>query len=167
MNYKLPDDPTTRRCLRHLLATLAYRTGKTVRHTSESFAQFRASDDCRSPAEIVAHMGDLLDWALSMAKGDRKWHDSDPLPWAEEIARLFSAMQKLDDYLDSGLPLGTDPALILQGGVADALTHTGQLAMLRRMAGQKMKGENYSRADIRIGRVGLDQTDPDPKHEFD
>lgn len=161
------EDPTTRLFLRHMLATLAYRTAKTVRGTPAIFAQFKLSADSNSPAGILAHMGDLMDWALSMAKGERAWQDSEPLDWESEIERFFTATRKLDDYLASGLPLGTDPGRIIQGGLADALTHTGQLAMLRRLSGHKMKGENYSRADIQIGQVGLAQTPADPKHEFD
>lgn len=167
MSYTVPDDPTTRRFMRHLLATLAYRTGKAVRVAADSFADFKVEPDTRSPIEILAHMGDLMDWALSMAKGERKWQNSRPLPWDDEITRFFRATQKFDDYLESGLPLGIDPATILQGGMADALTHAGQLAMLRRLAGHRMKGENYSRADIQPGRVGLEQTPADPKHEFE
>lgn len=167
MTQRLPDDPTTRRIMRHLLATLAYRTGKAVRVADESFASFRLDKDSRAPVEILAHMGDLMDWALSMAKGQRKWQNSRPLPWEDEITRFFQATQKLDDYLESGLPLGIDPATILQGGMADALTHAGQLAMLRRLSGHRMKGENYARADIQAGRVGLEQTPADPKHEFE
>jgi hypothetical protein len=167
MSYTVPDDPTTRRFMRHLLATLAYRTGKAVRQTPDAFASYQGAPESRSPVQILAHMGDLMDWALSMAKGERKWQNSSPLPWDEEITRLFRLMQKFDDYLASGLPLGTDPATILQGGLADALTHAGQLAMLRRLSGHRMKGENYSRAPIQVGQVGLDQPSPDPRHEFD
>jgi len=167
MNQLLPDDPITRRLMRHLLATLAYRTGKAVRVADESFAEFKVDAESRSPVDILAHMGDLMDWALSVAMGQRKWQGSKPLPWDDEITRFFRTTQKLDDYLDSGLPMGVDPATILQGGMADALTHAGQLAMLRRLAGHRMKSENYSRADIQPGRVGLEQTPPDPKHEFE
>jgi hypothetical protein len=153
--------------MRHLLATLAYRTGKAVRLTDDAFATFKVDPGSRSPAEILAHMGDLMDWALSMAKGERKWQNSKPLSWDDEITRFFRSTQKLDDYFASGLPQGIDPATILQGGLADALTHAGQLTMLRRLSGKRMKGENYARADIQVGRVGLDQPTPDPRHEFD
>ena len=167
MTHRLPDDPTTRRLIRHLLATLAYRTGKAVRLTDDAFATFKVDPGTRSPAEILAHMGDLMDWALCMAKGDRKWQNSKPLPWDDEITRFFRSTQKLDDYFASGLPMGIDPATILQGGMADALTHAGQLTLLRRLSGNRMKGENYSRADIQVGRVGLDQAPADSEHEFE
>jgi hypothetical protein len=161
------DDPVTRLFMRHALATLAYRAGKTVRGTSEGFATYKPSPESPSPQQILAHMGDLMDWALTMAKGAPKWNSADPLPWSEEIKRFFTAIQRFDDYLESGLPIAWDPARVYQGGIADALTHTGQLAMLRRMSGHKMKGENYAKAQIAVGKVGLEQTPPDPANEFD
>ncbi|MBI3872028.1 MAG: hypothetical protein HY304_03000 [candidate division Zixibacteria bacterium] len=161
------DDPTTRLFLRHTLATLAYRAGKTVRGTPEAFGAFRATSDSPSSVEIVAHMGDLMDWVLRMVQGESKWTSATPLPWKEEIARFFVSLGALDKYLASGTPIRWEPGSVFQGGIADALTHTGQLAMLRRLSGFKMKGESYARADIVVGRVGLDQTPPEPKYEFD
>jgi hypothetical protein len=160
------DDPTTRQFLRHALATLAYRAGKTVRGTPEAFGRYRATPESPSCVEILAHMGDLMDWVLRMVKGESSWTTAAPLPWDQEIARFFRALQAVDDYLVSG-PIRWEPERLFQGGIADALTHTGQLAMLRRLAGFKMKGENYSRADIAIGRVGIVQTPADPQVEFD
>lgn len=162
-----PTDPTTILFLRHSLATLAYRAGKTVRGTPQAFGDYRASPDSSSCVEILAHMGDLMDWVLRMAKGEARWTTATPLPWEQEIARFFAATQALDDHLATGAGIAWDPGRLFQGGIADALTHTGQLAMLRRLSGHKMKGENYARADIEAGRVGLDQTPPDPRYEFD
>jgi hypothetical protein len=150
--------------LRHTVATLAYRAGKALRGAPESFANYGSGDKGRTPVKIVAHMGDLSDWALSIAKGKQEWHDSAPLPWAQEVERLFKALQAFDDYLASGQPLAYPPEKIFQGGVADALTHTGQIAMLRRMAGCPIRGENYFRAEIIAGRVGQDQAVP--RQEF-
>jgi len=160
------DDPTTRLFLRHALATLAYRAGKTVRGTPEAFGQYRATPESPSSVEILAHMGDLMDWVLAKAQGTPRWNSAKPLPWDEEIARFFRSLKALDDYLVAS-PIQWEPERLLQGGIADALTHTGQLAMLRRLSGFKMKGENYSKADIVPGRVGLEQTPPDPTVEFD
>jgi len=161
------DDPTTRLFLRHALATLAYRAGKTVRGTPEAFGRYRSTPDSKSPVDILAHMGDLMDWVLRMAKGEPRWTTATPLPWEEEIARFHATLQSLDDYLASSAPIRWEPGRLFQSGIADALTHTGQLAMLRRLSGFKMKGENYARADIVVGRVGSDQTPPDPRYEFD
>jgi len=111
----------------------------------------------RPPLKIVAHIGDLLDWALSMANGSRKYHDSEPQAWDDECARFFAALQAFDDYLASDAPLSCTAEKLFQGPIADALTHVGQLAMLRRMSGMPMKSENYLMADIAAGRVGREQ----------
>ena len=108
-----------------------------------------------------------MDWTLRTAQGEARWTSATPLPWEEEIARFFDVLAALDRYLASEAPISWDPGRLFQGGIADALTHTGQLAMLRRLSGYKMKGENYMRADIVAGRVGLEQTPPDSKYEFD
>ncbi len=162
-----PEDPTTRLFLRHTLATLAYRAGKTLRGTPPEFGAYRHDPGSPSVAELLAHMGDLMDWVLTQAKGDIRWNNSRPLAWEREVERFYRALGAVDDYLASGAPLGYDPGRMFQGGIADALTHTGQLAMLRRLSGFKMKGESYARADIEVGRVGLEQVPPDPRAEFD
>jgi hypothetical protein len=157
-----PADPS-RQLLRHTLATLAYRAGRPLRGAPESFATFDPPPGGKTPAQILAHMGDLFDWALSMAKGKQEWHDSTPLPWKEEVQRFFKTLRAFDGYLASDAPLAFPIEKLFQGPIADALTHTGQLAILRRLAGCPMKGENYARAEIVAGRVGLDQT---PGKEF-
>jgi len=151
--------------LRHTVATLAYRGGKAVRDAHDSFATFKASETTRTPAQILAHIGDLLDWALSIAKGNETWNNSQPLAWNNEIARFHAALKSFDDYLASDGALDASCERLFQGPIADALTHVGQIAMLRRIAGEPMKGENYSRAKIEAGRVGADQETP--KREFD
>jgi hypothetical protein len=149
-----------RKLLRHTLATLAYRGGKTIRGASASFAEYGAPESARTPAKILAHMGDLMDWALSMADGSRKWHDSAPLAWENEGEHFLAALKKFDDFLASDQPLQAPIEKLFQGPIADALTHVGQLAMLRRMAGCPIKGENYFVAEIAVGRVGADQAAP-------
>jgi hypothetical protein len=153
-----------RQLLRHTVATLAYRAGKAIGGVPENFANSSSGEKGRTPAQILAHMGDLMDWALSIAKGKQEWHDSTPLPWSEESARFHKALQALDDYLASSEPLAVPPGKLFQGAIADALTHTGQINMLRRMAGCPIRGENYYRAEIVAGRVGPDQAAP--KAEF-
>src|SRR5467141_2829208 len=157
-------DPA-RQLLRHTLATVAYRGGKALRGAPDHFASFHIGDKTRTPAQILAHMGDLFDWALSIAQGKQTWHDSTPLPWNAEIERFFSAMKKFDDHLASAEPLHDSAEAIFQGGLADALTHVGQIAMLRRLGGSPILGENYFKADIAVGRVGPDQ--PAPRREFE
>jgi hypothetical protein len=154
-----------RTLLRHTLATVAYRGGKAIRGAPASFAAFRVAEGTRTPAEILAHIGDLFDWALSLADGRQAWHDSTPLPWADESARFFAALERLDDRLASAAPLGCTAEKLFQGPVADALTHVGQLTMLRRLAKTPIKAENYYQADISAGRVGAEQSPS--RQEFD
>jgi len=147
--------------LRHTLATLAYRGGKALRGTPAEFAEFRVGEPPRTPGQILAHMGDLLDWSLSMANEKQVWHESPPLTWDQGIARFFAALEAFDQRLASGaLPAACPAEKLFQGPIADALTHVGQIAMLRRLAGCPVHGENYFVADIAAGRVGANQAEP-------
>ena len=143
-----------REFLRHTLATLAYRGGKTVRGVPPDFATFCPAEGCRTPLQILAHIGDLMDWAVSIVKNDQQWQDSQPTGWEAEVKRFHAGMEALDAYLSSAQPLHSSEKLLFQGPIADALTHIGQIAILRRMAGCPVKGENYFKADIVAGRVG-------------
>ena len=154
-----------RQMLRHTLATLAYRGGKTLRGAPEGFSGFRASASTRTPGQVLAHIGDLLDWALSIAQGKQEWHNSQMQSWELDSQRFFAALAALDAYLASGEPLGAPVEKLFQGPIADALTHVGQIAILRRMANAPVRAENYFRAEIVAGRVGPDQAAP--KREFD
>lgn len=151
--------------LRHTLATLCYRGAKTLRGVGEEFASFRAAPGTRSPAEILAHISDLLDWALGTADGRYEYRDSPALDWEQGTVRFFTAAKALDDRLASGKSLGYPAEKIFQGPIADALTHVGQIGMLRRLAGSPVRGESYFRANIAAGCVGPDQ--PAPIREFD
>ena len=153
--------------LRHAIATLAYRCSKALRGAPESFATFKAGPTTRMPIEILAHIGDLLDWVLSQATGQERWRDADYSSWEVEKRRFHSELAAFDDYLASDAPLHKPAERMFQGAIADALTHTGQLTMLRRLAGSHVKGENYSRADIQVGKVGPDQPPPPERSEFD
>ncbi len=150
--------------LRHALATIAYRGGKALRGAPPEFASFRAAPVSRTPVEILAHMGDLFDWSLTMVNGKQAWRDSAPLPWEQETARFFAALEALDRRLAAPEAIECPLDRLFQGPIADALTHVGQIAMLRNVAGAPMRGENYFVADIVTGRVGPDQTAP--KREF-
>jgi hypothetical protein len=154
-----------REMLRHTLATLAYRGGKAVRGAPAGFDAFRASATTRTPVEILAHVGDLLDWTLVLARGEHTWHDSQPLPWADEVARFHSALDRVDVRLAAAEPLATPAEILFQGPIADALTHVGQIALLRRIYGAPVRGENYVRAEIVAGRLGPEQAAP--RREFD
>ncbi len=159
-----PNSDPKRNLLRHALATIAYRGGKTVRNAPEGFSMFHADEGVRTPGQILAHIGDLMDWGLSMANGKREWQDSKPQHWEKEVERFFASIKSFDDYLASSEPLQVPIEKLVQGPVADALTHIGQIAILRRFAGEPIKGENYYKAEIAIGRVGAEQAAP--KKEF-
>jgi hypothetical protein len=146
-----------RELLRHCLATLAYRGAKVLRGAPPDFGEFRASPSTRTPSQILAHLGDLMDWAWYLAKGEKGGQKTQPLPWEEAVERFFRMLRRLDDYLESGELLGSTEEKLFQAPIADALTHVGQIAMLRRMAGSAIRGENYFRAEIETGRVGPDQ----------
>ena len=157
------DDART--LLRHTLATVAYRGGKVVRDAPVGFAEFKVGDSSRTPGQILAHIGDLYDWALTMADGPQKWNNSTPLAWNEESARFFSALRRFDERLANDTPLACPVERLFQGPVADSLAHIGQIAMLRRLAGSPVRAENYAKADIAAGRCGPEQTRP--RVEFD
>ena len=163
--YAAPEPEPGRAMLRHAVATLAYRGGKAVRGLSATAAAFRAGDTSRSPLAILAHVNDLFDWALSLCEGEHVWHDSTPGAWADEVARFQAGLHAVDARLAASAPLGCTGERLFQGPIADALTHVGQIAMLRRLAGEPMRGENYFKAQIDTGRVGPDQAAP--RREFD
>jgi hypothetical protein len=156
-NRRMPDPK--RDLLRHTIATLAYRAAKALRDPPDAFESFRAAEG-RSAGEILAHIGDLLDWGLALAQGRKEWRDSPALPWADGAARFFAALAAFDAFLASAEVLARSEEALFQGPVADALTHVGQISLLRRLAGSPVKGENYFRAEIVGGRVGPHQTSP-------
>ena len=160
----MSESDSARQLLRHTIATLAYRGGKAVRDAPDSFAEFHASGDTRTPGQILSHIGDLLDWVLSTASGKKEWHDSKPLPWPDEKRRFFGALEAFDAFLASDSPLQAPAEKLFQAPIADALTHIGQIALLRRLAGVPIRGENYYVAKIAVGTVGADQ--PAPVREF-
>ena len=147
-----------REMLRHTLATVAYRAVRALEGAPDHFAGFDGAG--RLPVQILAHMGDLFDWALSAAMGQERWHATQPRAWAEEQQRFFQSLQTLDGFLASDQPLQASAEQLFQGPIADALTHVGQLAMLRRLSGSPMRGENFFVAEIKAGQVGADQPAP-------
>ncbi len=145
---------------RHTLATLAYRAAKPLRDVPEAFSEFCAGKGSRSAGEILAHLCDLMDWALSMLAGKEVWRDTKPKSWGEDSKRFFAALEALDSYVASGQTLHASCGSIFQGAIADALTHVGQIALLRRLAEAPIRPENYSVAKIEAGRVGAKQDAP-------
>lgn len=146
--------------LRHFLAALAYRTQKALRGAPVSFGEFRAGHDVRTPAELVRHMTSVLGYARTYFIGGR--YSAEPLPDLDaEISRLHEMIADLATHLERGDELrGIKPEQLLQGPFSDAMTHVGQLALLRRLAGSPVPPENFIYADIREGRFGRDQSEP-------
>src|ERR1035441_10883040 len=136
--------------LRHTVATLAYRGGKALRGAPAEFAAYGS----RTPGEILAHVCDLFDWALTIADGKEAWHNSQPRAWEADVARFFAGLVAFDRRLGSGVPLCVEPERLFQGPVADALTHGGQIAILRRLAGSPVRGGENFPAAVAAGRVG-------------
>jgi hypothetical protein len=157
-------DPA-RAVLRQLAATLAYRAAKVLRDAPAEFAAHSFGDSTRQPVNIVAHMGDLMTWGVSIARGGHEWKPAGGTDWQREVDRFFTGLAALDAELATDGQFNGDINKLIQGPLADALTHVGQLAMLRGMMGKPVRPESYARAVITAGRVGLDQEAP--RAEFD
>jgi hypothetical protein len=159
--------PDARLVLRHLAATLAYRAAKVVRDVPPGFAAATFGSASRRPVQIVAHMADLMAWAITLARGDYVWKAEGSDDWDIEVRRFFGGLATLDHELAAGGPFAGSIEKLIQGPLADALTHVGQLAMLRGMAGSPVRPEGYARAEIVAGRVGFDQAAPVREFEGD
>ncbi len=142
-----------REVLRHMVATVAYRGGIAVLDARESFSSFRAQETTRTPGEILAHIGDLLEGSLHLVKGEMVYLTSTPLPWKDEVKRFFTAVKAFDVYLASDAPLACPVEKLVQGPIGDALTHVGQIVMLRRISGNPIRSAAYFTAEIVAGEV--------------
>ena len=142
-----------RELFRHVVATVAYRGGIAVSEAPENFSMFRVHETTRTPGELLAHIGDLIEGSLYLVKGELVYLSSAPLSWEEEITRFFSAVKEFDSYLASDAPLACPMEKLVQGPIGDALTHVGQIVMLRRLAGKPIRVEAYFTAEIVAGGV--------------
>jgi len=151
--------------LRHTLSTLAYRAEKVLRDPPAGFAAHKIGPQSRTPLELVGHLGDLLEWGCALAAGQWTWKAGGSGDWNADVERFFAALRRLDEHLASGTSLGHSARQIFQAPIADALTHVGQLAMLRGHFGAPVRPESYGRAEIVLGRVGREQSPT--RKEFD
>jgi hypothetical protein len=150
-----------RSLLRHFLAALAYRTQKALRDAPAEFANFRAADGVRTPAELVRHMTSVLGYARTFFIGGQ--YRPEPLPSLdEEIIRFHEILEEVARHIEAGTPLLQDMSAerLLQGPFSDVMTHAGQLAMLRRLLGVPVPPENFIFADIEPERLGIEQAEP-------
>lgn len=144
-----------RELLRHLVATLAFRGGIAITDAPDRFTEFRAGETTRTAGEILAHIGDLIQGSLYLVKGEFVYLQSSPQLWSEDVERFFTAVKEFDLYLASDAPLEQPIEKLLQGPIADALTHVGQIVMLRRLAGKPIREESYFTVEIVAG--GIDE----------
>ena len=161
----MPTSDPARIALRQMAATLAYRAAKVLRAVPPDFAHRSFGDATRRPILILSHMGDLMSWGVSMAAGGKEWKPAGGDDWNTELQRFFDGLAAFDAALAADGEFTGSIEKLIQGPLADALTHVGQLAMLRGMAGAPVRPESYARAVITAGRVGLDQESP--RAEFD
>lgn len=160
-----PLDESTRNLLRHTVATLAYRAGKVLRDVPEGFGETRLAPESRSAAEILAHMVDLLAWGERLARGEYRWEAGGVADWDTSVERFFAGLAAFDAALADAGAAPFPAGVVFQGPIADALTHVGQLSLMRGIAGRPVRPESYARATIESGRVGREQAAPG--REFD
>ena len=137
-----------RELLRHLVAALAFRAKIAVRGAPEEFPGFKIDETVRTPAQILAHLGDLLEGSLYLMKGELVYLNTAPGVWKDDLKRFFRAAQAFDAFLASDAALRQPIEKIIQGPISDALTHVGQIVLLRRAAGSPVQSEAYFAAEI-------------------
>ncbi len=148
-----------RQLLKHFLAAIAYRTQKALRDAPASYATYRAAPGVRTPHELLFHMTSVLGYARTHFVGGAYRPSAKPT-MAEEVERFHEMLEDLGTHLEEGTPLrGTTPERLLQGPFADAMTHAGQLAMLRRLAGSPIPPENFIEAEITDANLGPKQAE--------
>ncbi len=151
--------------LRHCVSTLAYRAAKALNDFPLHAVGERVGPRARTPLEIVSHLGDLMRWAESLAHGESRWEPRPASEWTGACDGFFAALAALDAALAEADPRSRPAAQIFQGPIADALTHVGQLALLRSCAGSPLRPESFARAGIEVGKIGREQAAP--RAEFD
>lgn len=145
--------------LRHFLAAIAYRTQKALRDAPASFPDFDAGHQVRTPAQILRHMTSVLGYARTFFIGGT--YRPDPLPtFSEEMTRFHHMLEDLAGHLSSDTQMALSPEQLLQGPLSDVMTHVGQLALLRRLAGTPIPPENFVMADVNRDRLGMNQALP-------
>lgn len=150
------------RLVRHFLAAIAYRAQKAMRDAPASYWQFESGNRTRPPAALLRHMTSVLGYARTFVVGGHYPVDPDPLPTPEaEQERFHSMLTAVSDLIAPDGTLGTLSAeQLLQGPLADVMTHVGQLAMLRRLAGTPVPPENFIFAAVDARNLSAEQPAP-------
>lgn len=164
----MDSNDAARPLIRHLLATIAYRGAKALRGAPPGFDTYLPAGARNTPLMLLSHINDLLEWSGRWCReNDQKFVTAQPAGWEAEVTRFHTALERLDGFLASDAPLTASVPVLFQAPLADVLTHIGQLALLRRMAGNPVSGEAYRVAPIEAGRVGPDQGPPGREFEPD
>ena len=160
MEQKAAEQQAGQKLLKHFLAAIAYRTQKALCGAPESFAGFSAGNNVRTPHELLWHMTGLLGYALTYFRGG-VWQPEKLESFASEIARFHQALEDLGTALEKGTPVrAISVEQLLQGPLADTMTHVGQLALLRRLSGSPVPPENFVRAAIHPDNLSANQPAP-------
>ena len=160
MDDRIPLRADESHTLRRLVAAIAYRSARVLKDVQQGYPDFSPGNGVRPPREIVSHMSSVLAYAYGRLS-DTKRIRHDLADWDTERDRFYGKLESIDDAIATGAALNEGELdQLLQGPFADVLTHIGQLAMMRRMCGAPVPGENYFLADIQIGCVSIEQADP-------
>ena len=149
-----------RAMLKHFLAALAYRTQKDLRDAPPEFASFRAGSQIRTPHEIIRHMDSVIGYARTFIIGGQyrapKFDN-----FSETVKHFHEILEDMALHIEKGTEFKDITAeKFLQGPFSDAMTHAGQLALLRRMAGCPVALENFIFAEISTTNLSFDQPLP-------
>lgn len=145
--------------LRHFLASIAYRATKAIKNAPDNYPTFNLGKGVKTPLRILHHITGVLTYAHSFFEHYETTH-FEVKSWSAEINELYKILSKLDVSIQEKNPNKVTEEQLLQGPFSDAMTHVGQLSMLRRMVDSPIPSENFIFADIRKGEVGPDQPDP-------
>jgi len=149
-----------RSLLQHFLAAIAYRTQKALRDAPAGFADFRAGENVRTPHELLWHMTRVIGYAGTMLRGG-EFKPPAMDTFDAEVARFHATLAALHrDLGDDALQAQIADEQFLQGPLSDVMTHVGQLAMLRRLAGSPIAPEDFIFAKVRTDNVGAEQPLP-------
>lgn len=146
--------------LRHFLAALAYRTQKALRDHPADFGDFRAGPNVRTPHELLWHMTGVIGYARTFMRGGT-FAPPRLATMEAEIERFHATLELLAlDFADPTSAASISDEQFLHGPLADTMTHVGQLALLRRLAGAPVPSENFIYADVRAANLSATQSLP-------